>query len=630
MSFAKNVKIGESASEVLASFRVAWQFSWPFLLAHLLARLLVLAIVTPVAGLLLSLAIATSGQSALTDHDIAYFLLTPTGLAVALAVSCLFIGAAVLDVALMTSILRTGRRTAAAVLGHGLRFVISHFIALLGFSLHLVLRILLIAAPFLVVAAIIAAYATAQFDVNYYLTYWPPTFVLAATIIAVIAVAMIVVFIRRLSSWAIALHLVLFEAMSPGKAFASSAQRLPGNKARLVATLAVWAVVRGLLGLSVAAFAGMLINLVPGLFGANLAAVAAAMIGLLLLWAFANATMSALSNGALTELLYHFYLLVSPEVSHAKAVDCDADGQPSRAAIPAGALIAVAVAVVSGGLFASGKLLENITATQTVEIIAHRGAASSRPENTISAIKQAVKDRADWVEIDVQETADNTVVVAHDSDFMKVAGVDLKVWNATMADLADIDIGSWFDTSYSSERTPTLRQALEAVKGRGKVIIELKYYGHDLDLETRVIGIVEEVGMVSDVAVMSLKYDGIRKMQALRPDWRYGVLAATAVGNLATRKADFLAVNTGQASLQLVRRAHGQGKQIYVWTVDDPLTMSRMISMGVDGLITNKPALARQVMEARNHLTAYERMALWLTDRFRIGSFKLVAEETDA
>jgi glycerophosphoryl diester phosphodiesterase len=222
------------------------------------------------------------------------------------------------------------------------------------------------------------------------------------------------------------------------------------------------------------------------------------------------------------------------------------------------------------------------------------------------------------------------VVVAHDSDFMKLAGVDLKIWDATMADLAEIDIGTWFDSSYSGERTPTLRQALEAVKGRGKVMIELKYYGHDVDLESRVVDIVEEIDMASDVSVMSLKYDGVRKMQAIRPDWRYGVLAATAIGDLAALEADFLAVNTGQASLQLIRRAHKKGKKIYVWTVDDALTMSRMISMGVDGLITNEPALARRVMEARNRLATYERLALWLTDRFRIGSFNLVGDESDA
>jgi glycerophosphoryl diester phosphodiesterase len=480
------------------------------------------------------------------------------------------------------------------------------------------------------IAAIVAAFSLTQYDINYYLTYWPPAFVIAASIIAVTALALAIVLIRRLSSWAIALHLVLFENQPPGKAFGESAQRLSGHKARLVTTLVAWVIARAVLGLAVAAMAGALFNILPGLFGANLRGIATATILLLLLWAFANAIVAALSNGALADLLYRLYLLGSPNASRAMATELGTGDQTSGASVPTGVLIAVAIVALVGGIFAGGILLENIGATRTVEIIAHRGASGSRPENTLAAINQAVDDRADWIEIDVQETADGEVVVAHDSDFMKLANVDLKVWGATMIDLADIDIGSWFDPSYSDERTPTLRQALEAVKDRGKVIIELKYYGHDVDLESRVARIVEEVEMVSDVAVMSLKYDGVRKMQALRPDWRYGVLAATAIGDLAALESDFLAVNTGQVSLQLIRRAHAQGKQIYVWTVDDPVTMSRMISMGVDGLITNEPALTRQVMEARNQLTTYQRLALWLTDRFRVGSFKLVAEETDA
>jgi glycerophosphoryl diester phosphodiesterase len=624
------MKIGISARDVLTSFRTAWQFRWPFLVAHLLVRLLVLAIITPLASLLLSFAIATNGQSALTDQDIAYFLLTPTGLVAALVILCLLIAGAVLDVALMTSILRTAQRTAAGVLGHGLQFVISHFIALLDFSLRLIIRIFLISIPFLMIAAIVAAFSLTQYDINYYLTYWPPAFVIAASIIAVTALALAIVLIRRLSSWAIALHLVLFENQPPGKAFGESAQRLSGHKARLVTTLVAWVIARAVLGLAVAAMAGALFNILPGLFGANLRGIATATILLLLLWAFANAIVAALSNGALADLLYRLYLLGSPNASRAMATELGTGDQTSGASVPTGVLIAVAIVALVGGIFAGGILLENIGATRTVEIIAHRGASGSRPENTLAAINQAVDDRADWIEIDVQETADGEVVVAHDSDFMKLANVDLKVWGATMIDLADIDIGSWFDPSYSDERTPTLRQALEAVKDRGKVIIELKYYGHDVDLESRVARIVEEVEMVSDVAVMSLKYDGVRKMQALRPDWRYGVLAATAIGDLAALESDFLAVNTGQVSLQLIRRAHAQGKQIYVWTVDDPVTMSRMISMGVDGLITNEPALARQIMQARNQLTTYQRLALWLTDRFRVGSFKLVAEETDA
>lgn len=623
------MKIGDSASEVLTSFGKAWQFGWPFLVAHLFVRLLVLALIAPISSLILSIAIAIRGQGALTDQEIAYFLLTPTGLAAALAIFCLLIGAAVLDVALMTSMLHTPRTTAAGVLGHGLRFVASHFVKLLVFGLHLILRILLIAIPFLAVAAIVAALWLTRYDINYYLTHKPPVFLVAAVAIAVIVLVLIVVLVRRLSSWAIAMHFVLFENRSSGKAFADSVRALSGHKAKLVVSVVVWLIARSLLGLAVAAVAGIAINLTPGMFGEDLGTVAAATIGLLLLWAFANAVVAALSNGALADLLYRVYLLVSPDAAPALALN-DADGRHSAAAIPAAALIAVAAAALAVGLFAGGKLLENVGATQTVEIIAHRGAAGSRPENTMAAINKAVEDKADWVEIDVQETADDKVVVAHDSDFMKLGGVDLKVWDATMPDLADIDIGSWFDPSYSSERTPTLRKALQAVKDRGKVIIELKYYGHDVDLENRVAEIVEEMEMATDVAVMSLKIEGVRKMQALRPDWRYGILAATAIGDLATLDADFLAVNTGQASLQLIRRAHRQEKQVYVWTVDDPLTMSRMISMGVDGLITNEPALARQVMEARNGLTTYERLALWLTDRFRVGSFNLVAEESDA
>ncbi len=624
------MQVATSARDVLASFRIAWRFRWPLLVAHLLVRLFVLAIITPLASLLLSLAIATSGQSALTDQDIAHFLVTPVGLIAALGTFCLLIASAVLDVALMTSILRARERTALEVLSHSLRFVMSHFASLLEFSLQLIIRILLIALPFLIVAAIVAMFSLTQYDINYYLTYRPPGFVIGASIIAIIALALVSLLVRQLSSWAVALHLVLFEKQPSRKAFAHSKQRLSGHKAQLVTTLLAWVFARAMLGIAVAVIAGAMLNLMPGLFSMNLRSVATATIVVLLLWALANAIVTALSNGALSDLLYRLYLHVSPDAAQVTASELGAVKQRSHASIPLGALIAAAIVAVIGGLFAGGMLLETVGSTRTVEIIAHRGAAGSRPENTLAAINKAAEDNADWIEIDVQETADNEVVVAHDSDFMKLAGVDLKIWDATMADLTEIDIGSWFDPSYSGERTPTLRQALKAVKGRGKVMIELKYYGHDVDLESRVVGIVEETGMASDVSVMSLKYDGVRKMQALRPDWRYGVLAATAIGDLAALEADFLAVNTGQASLQLIRRAHSQGKEIYVWTVDDPITMSRMISMGVDGLITNEPALARQVMEARNQLTTYERLALWLTDRFRVGSFKLVSDESNA
>ena len=248
----------------------------------------------------------------------------------------------------------------------------------------------------------------------------------------------------------------------------------------------------------------------------------------------------------------------------------------------------------------------------------------------MAAVLKAIDDGADWVEIDVQETADGEVIVAHDSDFMKLAGVDLKVWNATMGDLAGIDIGSSFDPAYAAERTPTLRDVLVAARGKSRVMIELKYYGHNVDLEDRVARIVEETAMTDQIAVMSLKLPMVEKMRGLRPGWRTGILAARAVGDLSKLDTDYIAVNTGQVSVDLVKRNKAAGKQLYVWTVDEPVTMSRMISMGVDGLITNQPALARQVIDRRNALSAPERLLLWVADSFGIGSFRLVANERDA
>ena len=94
---------------------------------------------------------------------------------------------------------------------------------------------------------------------------------------------------------------------------------------------------------------------------------------------------------------------------------------------------------------------------------------------------------------------------------------------------------------------PTLEEVLAAVRGRSRLVIELKYYGHDQQLEQRVVDIVESMDMADQVAIMSLKLSGIQKLQAIRPDWPAGLLAATAVGDLSRLDVDYLAVNQNMA-----------------------------------------------------------------------------------
>jgi glycerophosphoryl diester phosphodiesterase len=147
-------------------------------------------------------------------------------------------------------------------------------------------------------------------------------------------------------------------------------------------------------------------------------------------------------------------------------------------------------------------------------------------------------------------------------------------------------------------------------------LIELKYYGHDIDLENRVVAEVEAAGMSAQIATMSLKYPAVQKMRGLRPDWRTGVLAATAVGNLSALDGDFLAVSTTRVSAALIAQANAVGKDVYVWTVNDAATMSRMISLGVHGLITDEPALAAEVLREYEALSTPERLMLRLGDFF--------------
>jgi glycerophosphoryl diester phosphodiesterase len=267
--------------------------------------------------------------------------------------------------------------------------------------------------------------------------------------------------------------------------------------------------------------------------------------------------------------------------------------------------IAIAATVVGAvSLWVVGTL----PTEDTTEITAHRGSSAIAPENTLAAVEQAIVDGADWVEIDVQELADGTVIVMHDRDLKRLGGVSLVVPGSTYEALRDIDVGSWYSPQFAGERIPTLAQVLDRCRGRARVNIELKYYGAGGTLAERVVAIVEERDMASSVAIMSLERDGVRQVKAQRPDWTVGILAAAALGNLTRLDVDFLAVHSSLATRSFIRDAHRRGREVHVWTVNDPVQMSALISRGIDNIITDVPAAARRVLRERSEMTAVERL----------------------
>jgi glycerophosphoryl diester phosphodiesterase len=261
-------------------------------------------------------------------------------------------------------------------------------------------------------------------------------------------------------------------------------------------------------------------------------------------------------------------------------------------------------------------------------IIAHRGSSALAPENTLAAFRLAGDQHTDFIELDAQESSDGQVLVVHDSDLMKVGGNPTKIWNGDAATLRTIDIGSFKDPKFSSERVPTLAEALAACKGRCRVVVELKSYGHNQELEQRVAMIVEAAGMENDCVFMSLDHNMMRKMKELRPSWRVGLLVAKAMGDLTELKADFLAVEARMASRQFVERAHRANQDVYIWTVNDPAWMFLGLSRGVDGLITDKPDVARKVVETRAQMSEPQRFLTALL--IQLGANTQALEPEDA
>jgi glycerophosphoryl diester phosphodiesterase len=174
---------------------------------------------------------------------------------------------------------------------------------------------------------------------------------------------------------------------------------------------------------------------------------------------------------------------------------------------------------------------------------------------------------------------------------------------------------------------PTLAEALGVCKGLSKVIVELKSYGHDQRLEERVAAIVEAAGMQEDCIFMSLDHAMVGRMKALRPGWRCGVLAAQAMGDLLALPADFLAVRTAMATPRFVRRAHATGRDVYVWTANDPAVMLGAMSRGVDGLITDRPDVARRVVARRAGMNDAQRVLVALLVRMGASTETLVSAD---
>lgn len=273
--------------------------------------------------------------------------------------------------------------------------------------------------------------------------------------------------------------------------------------------------------------------------------------------------------------------------------------------------------ILASGLFYifdlvhSGSALSDEILVET-QITAHRGSSKTAPENTVAAIEVAIGELADFVELDVQMTSDGVVVLGHDANLKRVAGVNRAISSLTFEELRRLDVGSWFSDQYAGERIPTLVEVMELCKGKISLNIEIKNVGKDSALPEAVVGLILENGMEEQCVVTSTSLNYLKQVKELAPELRTGYIISAAYGDFYSNEAvDFISIRSSFVNESLVEKTHAKGKTIHAWTVNSKSEMERLRMLGVDNLITDYPVLAREIIyreEATETLMEYLRL----------------------
>ncbi len=250
---------------------------------------------------------------------------------------------------------------------------------------------------------------------------------------------------------------------------------------------------------------------------------------------------------------------------------------------------------------------------RNVEVVAHRGASADAPENTLPAIELAASLGAGFIEIDVRRTLDGRLVVIHDATLDRTTDAaavfpgraSYEVEGFTLEAIRTLDAGSWFGPGFAGVRVPTLQEVLAALAGRAGLLLEVKdpaaAPGIAADLEA-VLGAEGWLGGAAGrLIVQSSDWNFLTAFHRLVPEVPVGLLGGPPPPEelaAAAGWAQWINPKNTKVTADLVRRVHEGGMAIWPYTVDSPGRMRELIALGVDGIITTRPALLAEVAGA--------------------------------
>ncbi len=229
---------------------------------------------------------------------------------------------------------------------------------------------------------------------------------------------------------------------------------------------------------------------------------------------------------------------------------------------------------------------------------AHRGNSAEFPENTLASFGSAIDLGVDLIECDVHLTEDGALPVIHDPLLDRTTDSRGLVRDRTMAELKSLDAGSWKDPRFAGERIPTLEEVLALARHRVGVAIEIKtlpfvYAG----IEQAVARAIEGVGMTDEVVIIAFDHRCIKEVRRLLPAVLTGVILVgrpvDPLRLMADAEADLYCPEWWTIDPDTARELHQAGKQIGVWTVDDPVSLAWCRALPADAIYTNNPRTIR-------------------------------------
>jgi glycerophosphoryl diester phosphodiesterase len=231
-------------------------------------------------------------------------------------------------------------------------------------------------------------------------------------------------------------------------------------------------------------------------------------------------------------------------------------------------------------------------------VIAHRGASFEAPENTIVAFELASAYGADAIHLDVQLSRDGRPVVIHDGALERTTDGTGAVGDRTVRELKRLDAGAWRGPRFRGQRIQTLEEVLERFRDRLQFWIELPAgLDHSLDVEDRVVSLLEIYEVRERAVIQSFDHGALARISAMERDIRLGGLIERPPiepGRAAEAGWHAVCPAAGLVSAEATAALERAGLACYVWTVNEPAQMDRLVEIRVSGIITGRPDRLRE------------------------------------